>query len=91
MTIFFVLLFYTNVLFQILGNGEILEFDTPDALLTNPNSHFTSLIEQAGKAESEHLRKVAKNVTSTARLRRKSVDQDKNLPACSIETDPLLD
>jgi hypothetical protein len=34
----------------------MLEFDTPEMLLNNPNSHFTSLVEQTGPVESERLR-----------------------------------
>ena len=73
-----------------LGNGEVLEFDTPDALLTNPQSYFTSLVEQTGLAESEHLRTLATSVASTVRLRRKPINLNDNSPTENVETDPLL-
>ncbi|UJR34945.1 hypothetical protein I4U23_027723 [Adineta vaga] len=48
---------------MVLNNGELLEFDSPNALLSNPTSHFTSLVEQAGTTEAEHLRMLV-NVVS---------------------------
>jgi ABC-type multidrug transport system fused ATPase/permease subunit len=46
-------------LLQVLDNGEMLEFDTPDMLLNNAESHFTSLVEQTGPVEAERLRILA--------------------------------
>ena len=43
------------MILKVIGNGEILEFDTPKVLLSDPNSHFVSLVEQAGSTEVEHL------------------------------------
>ncbi|CAF4171689.1 unnamed protein product, partial [Rotaria sordida] len=40
----------------VLGNGELLEFDSPKVLLSNSTSHFTLLVEQTGVAEAEYLR-----------------------------------
>ena len=31
---------------QVLEHGKVLEFDTPSALLANPRSHFTKLINE---------------------------------------------
>lgn len=44
---------------KVLGHGELLEFDTPVVLLSNPTSHFTSLVEQSEPAEAKHLRALA--------------------------------
>ncbi|CAF4743672.1 unnamed protein product [Rotaria sp. Silwood1] len=69
----------------VLGNGELLEFDSPKILLSNPNSHFASLVEQAGVAEAEHLRTLA-NMKST----KDNHNLDQELLLDSKETDPLL-
>lgn len=39
-----------------LNYGCLVEYDTPQALLSRRNSHFSSLIYQAGFAEAEYLR-----------------------------------
>ncbi|CAF1477796.1 unnamed protein product, partial [Rotaria sordida] len=70
----------------VLGNGELLEFDSPKVLLSNSTSHFTLLVEQTGVAEAEYLRTLA-NLKST-RGNHHNLDQD-SLPD-SKETDPLL-
>ncbi len=49
-----------RIYLKVLGNGEVLEFDSPYALLSYSNSHFTSLVDQIGSAEAEHLRSLAK-------------------------------
>ncbi len=75
-----------------LGNGELLEFDSPNALLSNSESQFASLVEQAGAAEAEHLRLLA----SVASTKVKSNDQklmdnkDDGLPSDNGENDPLI-
>ncbi len=46
-------------MFKVLENGTLLEFDTPIALLSNPSSHLTSLVEQSGSIEAKHLRALA--------------------------------
>ncbi len=69
-----------------------MEFDTPQALLSDENSQLSSLVEQTGGAEAEHLRLLA-NVTST---KMKSNDQklmdnqDDNLKSDSGENEPLI-
>jgi hypothetical protein len=76
----------------VLGNGELLEFDSPNALLSNSESQFASLVEQAGAAEAEHLRLLA----SVASTKVKSNDQklmdnkDDGLPSDNGENDPLI-
>ncbi|CAF4697955.1 unnamed protein product [Rotaria socialis] len=46
---------------MVLQNGKLLEFDRPYHLIRNPYSHFTSLVEQTGSGEAEHLRNMAEN------------------------------
>ena len=35
----------------VLSYGQILEYDTPDALMANPYSEFTKLLEEIKKEE----------------------------------------
>ncbi|CAF1384435.1 unnamed protein product [Rotaria sordida] len=44
---------------MVLSNGMLVEFDSPQVLLSNANSYFTSLVEQTGAAEAEYLRTLA--------------------------------
>ncbi|CAF4400641.1 unnamed protein product, partial [Adineta steineri] len=44
---------------MVLSNGMLVEFDSPQVLLSNTNSQFTLLVEQAGIAEAEYLRTLA--------------------------------
>ena len=74
-------------LLQVLGNGEILEFDRPTVLLSNPKSYFVSLVEQTGSAEAEYLRVLAHRIDT--RMQTKPIVDD--LPMVSEnENDPLL-
>jgi len=69
-----------------------LEFDTPQALLSDVNSQLSSLVEQTGGAEAEHLRLLA-NVASTKMKSndQKLIDnQDDNLKSDSGENEPLI-
>ena len=72
-------------LLQVLGNGEILEFDRPTVLLSNPKSYFVSLVEQTGSAEAEYLRVLAHQIDT--RMNAKPIDDD---PSMMSENDPLL-
>jgi len=82
----------SNLLLQVLGNGELLEFDSPHVLLSNRESQFVSLVEQTGSAEAEYLRMLA----SVASLKVKSIEQKLNdnshdeLPREEGENDPLI-
>ncbi len=75
-----------------LGNGELLEFDSPDALLSNSGSQFALLVEQTGAVAAEHLRLLA----SVASSKVKSTDQklannkDDDLRLDDGENDPLI-
>jgi ABC-type multidrug transport system fused ATPase/permease subunit len=44
---------------MLLEEGRIMEFDSPAALLSNPNSKFYSLCEASGKSEFAVLKKMA--------------------------------
>ncbi|CAF1183386.1 unnamed protein product [Adineta steineri] len=44
---------------MVLSNGMLVEFDSPQVLLSNTNSQFTLLVEQTGIAEAEYLRTLA--------------------------------
>ncbi|KAJ3389560.1 Multidrug resistance-associated protein 1 [Lobulomyces angularis] len=49
---------YDKVL--VLEKGRVIEFDSPKALLSNPNGLFTSLIEETGPANADLLKSSAK-------------------------------
>ncbi|CAF3403813.1 unnamed protein product [Rotaria sp. Silwood1] len=74
----------------VLGNGELLEFDTPQALLSNSNSHFTSLIEQTGSTEAQFLRTLVNTQDTNMNFDEPNVDSDEELPLDPNENDPLL-
>ncbi len=38
-----------------LSDGKVVEFDIPEILLSNEQSHFALLVEQAGAAEAKYL------------------------------------
>jgi hypothetical protein len=44
----------------VFSDGKLVEFDKPEVLLSNGDSHFASLVEQTGSAEAEHLHTLAK-------------------------------
>jgi hypothetical protein len=69
-----------------------LEFDTPQALLSDVNSQLSSLVEQTGGAEAEHLRLLA-NVASTkikSNDQKLNDDNDGESPSNSAENDALI-
>lgn len=45
---------------QVLGDGKVFEFDRPDVLLSNDDSHFTALVNQTGIGEADYLRNLVK-------------------------------
>ncbi|CAF1498167.1 unnamed protein product, partial [Adineta steineri] len=49
----------------VLGNGKVLEFDSPASLLCDVNSQFSSLVSQSGVGEGEYLRMLANIRKST--------------------------
>ncbi len=44
---------------MVLDRGELTEFDTPKALLSDSSSMFHSLVKQTGKANMAYLKKIA--------------------------------
>lgn len=42
-----------------LDKGRVVEFDNPKALLSNPNSEFSKLVDETGEAMSKYLRDIA--------------------------------
>jgi ABC-type multidrug transport system fused ATPase/permease subunit len=44
----------------VLGEGKVLEYDTPANLLANDATHFTALCRQTGEAEYEKLKSMVK-------------------------------
>ncbi len=68
-------------MFKVLGNGTLLEFDAPIALLSNPTSHLTSLVEPSGTIEAKHLRALA-----NAKLLQKILDHCRTNDGMNIDT-----
>ena len=59
-------------------------------LLSNPNSHFTSLVEQTGPAEAEHLRNLANASSIVMKIPYENINTDNELLEENNENDPLL-
>lgn len=45
----------------VMGSGEILEFDHPYILLSDPNSQFSSMVRETGEKNSKTLFEVSKD------------------------------
>jgi ATP-binding cassette, subfamily C (CFTR/MRP), member 4 len=43
----------------VMDDGKAVEFDTPQALLQNPKSLFSQMVEASGPASARHLRSLA--------------------------------
>jgi ABC-type proline/glycine betaine transport system ATPase subunit len=52
-------LFHLYLLLQVLGDGQLLEFDTPQNLRANPNSYFSSLMNQMNSTRSNQLETIS--------------------------------
>ncbi|KAI8611745.1 P-loop containing nucleoside triphosphate hydrolase protein [Chytriomyces sp. MP71] len=59
----------------VMKDGRIVEFDTPLALLNNPKSKFSLMLNQAADFDQEKLRRLA-----VARVERKKADKKANKP-----------
>lgn len=70
-----------------LGNGRLLEFDTPLALISDPKSHLSSFVKQLDSAEVEHLQRLANCAVKHSQT---SINDTENLSENNHETDPLL-
>ena len=75
---------------QVLGNGEMLEFDRPTVLLSNSESYFVSLVEQTGPAEAEYLRVLANRTNTKMKEEKLSRTEHDASTISENETDPLL-
>jgi hypothetical protein len=73
------------LLLKVLGNGEVLEFDSPTNLLLNSHSYFVSLVNQTGAAEAEYLRTLAQRPD----MKTKETQPDITMDEVS-ENDPLI-
>ncbi|CAF3558667.1 unnamed protein product [Rotaria sp. Silwood1] len=74
----------------VLSNGKLIEFDSPQVLLSNDNSHFTLLVEQTGMAEAEYLRTLANSTESCTRQKQEIHDFDDDSALKTNEMDPLV-
>ncbi|CAF4848084.1 unnamed protein product [Rotaria sp. Silwood1] len=75
---------------MVLSNGKLIEFDSPQVLLSNDNSHFTLLVEQTGMAEAEYLRTLANSTESCTRQKQEIHDFDDDSALKTNEMDPLV-
>lgn len=73
-----------------LGSGRLLEFDSPEALLANKNSHFSIMVEQTGATEAKHLRMLADNARANASDMQETIISDEESLEDTRESDPLL-
>lgn len=67
------------------GNGELIEFDTLQALLSNPDSHFISLLEQTGPAKADYLRTLENAAAAKMKLKEQKIATGEELPLDSNE------
>jgi hypothetical protein len=74
----------------VLSDGNLVEFDTPEVLLSNSHSYFALLVEQTGAAEAEYLRTLTNSTKSYKKRRREICISDEESPLETNETDPLV-
>ncbi len=67
-----------------------MEFDTPQMLLSDANSHFSSLVDQTGAGEAEHLRILVNDAESNAQENHEIVIDNENSLEDISETDSLI-
>ncbi|CAM2724338.1 unnamed protein product [Rotaria socialis] len=76
---------------MVLGSGNILEFDTPQALLFDAQSQFSSLVQQTGIGEAEHLRILANTAAEFNRkIAQDIVISNENTFEKNNESDPFI-
>ncbi|CAF1538860.1 unnamed protein product [Rotaria sordida] len=73
---------------MVLSNGKLVEFDSPEVLLLNTQSHFTSLVEQTGTIEAEYLRAMAS--LASLKIKSKESNTDDNQKLDIEENDPVI-
>jgi ATP-binding cassette, subfamily C (CFTR/MRP), member 1 len=54
----------------VLEQGEVMELDTPDNLLSNSESMFSLLVDRSGPTQAAALRHVAREIAVSRGLRR---------------------
>ncbi|CAF4106552.1 unnamed protein product, partial [Adineta steineri] len=74
----------------VLGNGKVLEFDSPASLLCDVNSQFSSLVSQSGVGEGEYLRMLANIRQPNVQQAQEDVTSKEELLEDNTETDPLM-
>ncbi|CAF3348753.1 unnamed protein product [Rotaria sp. Silwood2] len=75
---------------MVLSYGKLVEFDSPQVLLSNNYSHFSLLVEQTGIAEAEYLRTLANPAESYRRRGREIYNLDNEPILETNEMDPLV-
>ncbi|XP_072936036.1 ATP-binding cassette sub-family C member 4-like [Epargyreus clarus] len=53
----------------VMGSGQVLEFEHPFILLSDPNSNFSSLVRETGKKSSDQLLQVARDAYFESNLK----------------------
>ncbi|CAF4155270.1 unnamed protein product [Rotaria sordida] len=75
---------------MVLSNGRLVEFDSPQVLLSNDYSHFSLLVEQTGIGEAEYLRTLANSSESYTRRKQDIYNLDDEPALETTEMDPLV-
>ncbi|CAF4222447.1 unnamed protein product [Rotaria sp. Silwood2] len=75
---------------MVLSNGMLVEFDSPQVLLSNVKSHFTLLAERTGTAEAEYLRTLANSPESYTRWKQETANLDEESKLETTEMDPFV-
>jgi hypothetical protein len=74
----------------VLDSGCVLEFDTPQALLSDRESQFSSLVAQSGVAEADHLRLLVNEPDQRLNKQHETTIAQEIAPEDASETDRLL-
>ncbi len=67
-----------------------MEFDTPQALLSDANSQFSSFVKQTGSGEAEYLRSIVNGANSNDPQYEETAISNEMLLDDGSETDSLL-
>ncbi|CAF1537136.1 unnamed protein product [Rotaria sp. Silwood1] len=74
----------------VLSNGKLVEFNSPQVLLSNDYSHISLLVEQTGAAEAKYLRTLANSIESYTRRKKEICNLDDEWTLETNEMDPLV-